>query len=196
MAAPSGAGKTSLVQALVNSLENIEVSVSHTTRPKRTHKEEGLHYFFVSQAEFEDMVTKDIFLEHAQVYGAYYGTSREWVLSKLRTGIDIILEIDWQGACQVKRHIPESTGIFVLPPSLDILSERLHARDQDSEQVIAQRMALARQEIRHCMDFDYWIVNDEFEKSLHQLSSIVTSMRLTKKQQMCRHRNLLAALGI
>src|SRR5579872_4599208 len=166
ISAPSGGGKTSLVHALLQSVPSLEVSISHTTRSARPGEKDGVDYYFVSDAEFADLVKQKVFLEHADVFGNAYGTSRQWVANKLKAGIDIILEIDWQGAQQIRKMMPDAIGIFVLPPSWQILEARLHERAQDDEAVIARRMTQARDEIAHCYEYDYLVVNDNFSKAL------------------------------
>src|SRR5579884_3074698 len=160
ISAPSGGGKTSLVKALTASMPNIIVSVSHTTRPKRPGEEDGVNYHFVDQAQFKKLLAEDLFLEHATVFGNYYGTSRRWVEEKLQAGIDVVLEIDWQGAQQVRKLMPKTVSIFILPPSREVLLERLQARDQDNKAVIAKRMAAASNEISHYHEYDYLVIND------------------------------------
>ncbi len=177
ISAPSGAGKTSLVRELVNRLDDICVSISFTTRAKRAGEKNGTDYHFVSRQQFEKMLVDNAFLEHANVFGNYYGTSKSWVEQKLVKGIDVILEIDWQGAKQVRRLVGESIGIFILPPSLQTLRERLVNRGQDSDAIIEQRMAQAVAEISHYAEFDYQVVNDDFEQALEQLITIVHAKR-------------------
>lgn len=178
IAAPSGTGKTSLVNALLKSMDNIKVSVSHTTRVKRPGEQDKINYYFVDETEFKKLVKENKFLEYALVHGHHYGTSRQWVEQQLKTGIDVILEIDWQGAQQVKRQFPESVSIFILPPSRAALEARLRERKQDSEAVIAKRLAEADNEITHSGEFDYLITNDIFAKALADLRAIVNKNRL------------------
>ncbi|MCP4700317.1 MAG: guanylate kinase [Gammaproteobacteria bacterium] len=178
VSAPSGAGKTSLVNALIENTSDIRASVSHTTRPPRPGEQNGVHYHFISQAEFEQMRAEENFLEHAQVFDNYYGTSRQWVRELLDAGTDVILEIDWQGARQVRTRQPDCVSIFILPPSRQALEERLRGRGQDSDAVIARRMRDAINEIRHHEDFDYLVVNDNFTTALTDLQAIVRSRRL------------------
>ena len=180
--APSGAGKTSLVQALVENVSNIAVSVSHTTRPMRPNEIDGENYFFISQPEFDRMVDDNVFLEHATVFGLSYGTSRDWVEKTLDAGIDVILEIDWQGAKQVKALFPNSVGIFILPPSRESLSERLHKRGQDAPDVIERRLKEATQEMQHAKDFDYTVINEDFATALSDLRAIFQARRLQVSQ--------------
>lgn len=194
LAAPSGAGKTSLSKALAASLTDLKISVSHTTRPQRPHDVEGRDYYFIDTAQFDSMVTHQQFLEYATVYGYYYGTSRAWVLSQLREGIDVILEIDWQGARQIKQHFSAAVSIFILPPSLSALQQRLMARGEDSDEVIADRMMAAHQELAHYHEFDYLVINDDFEVALTELQTIVYAHRLQLVPQQSRYQALLAEL--
>ncbi|HYF98420.1 MAG TPA: guanylate kinase [Coxiellaceae bacterium] len=194
IAAPSGAGKTSLVRALVQQIPKIKISVSYTTREPRPGDQEGVDYCFVSQDEFLRKVKENDFLEHAQVYGQYYGTSRSWVLEQLEAGIDVILEIDWQGAQQIHRLMPHSTSIFIVPPSIATLRERLVQRQQDHPEVIEQRLDLARSEIAHYLEFDYLVVNDDFEHALEDLVHIIRAGRLKSQNQTIRHAKLLGSL--
>lgn len=177
VAAPSGTGKTSLVQALVESVAGIEVSISYTTRPKRSQEVEGVNYFFVDDATFDGMVVKKLFLEHATVFRYQYGTCGQWVKERLAAGIDVILEIDWQGAALVKSHHPDAVGIFILPPSKAELSRRLRARQQDSDEVIGGRLAEAGLDVSHAKSFNYMIINDKFEDALVELQAVVQAQR-------------------
>lgn len=196
IAAPSGGGKTSLVRALVKQLPNIKVSVSFTTRHMRPGEEEGVDYCFVSVEQFEHMIAENVFLEHAQVYGHYYGTSKQWVKDQLDAGMDIVLEIDWQGAEQIRKLFPEQTvTIFILPPSFAILKQRLRDRRQDPPAVIAMRLREAEQDVIHSSDFDYLLVNDIFDNALHQLITIIKAERQGKPQKnLPRHEHLVQAL--
>ncbi len=194
VAAPSGAGKTSLVKSLVETTPGIVASVSHTTRPPRPGEQEGVHYYFVSLAAFEAMVAEGAFLEHAQVFGNRYGTSRATVLSKLQDGVDVILEIDWQGAQQARERMPGCLGIFILPPSRDALQQRLAGRGQDSVEVIEQRMAAALDELSHYAEFDYLVINDQFETALTELRAILIAQRQRRTAQLERHPELLQML--
>lgn len=194
VSAPSGAGKTSLVKALVSQCRDIRVSVSHTTRAMRPGERDGVNYHFVAPSTFAALVAEGVFLEHAQVFDHCYGTSRTWVEATLAQGVDVILEIDWQGAAQVRRQLPASVGIFIVPPALDVLRQRLQGRGQDDATVIAQRNAAAREEMAHCVEADYLIINDDFAVALAELTAVVTSQRLRVEAQMQRHRELLAAL--
>jgi guanylate kinase len=191
VSAPSGAGKTSLVNALIEHTKDIQVSVSHTTRPMRPGEVEGVNYHFVDVPAFTAMLGDAAFLEHAQVFGNYYGTSKHWVEETLAKGIDVILEIDWQGAAQVRRLMPETVGIFILPPSLETLQQRLNHRGQDNSETIERRLAEAREEISHFVETDYLVVNDNFDIALRDLQAVVLSRRLSLAKQQERHRALL-----
>lgn len=194
VSAPSGAGKTSLVSALVASMADVQVSVSHTTRAIRPGEQEGVNYHFVSQETFASMLAESEFLEHAQVFTNYYGTSKHWVAQALASGVDVILEIDWQGAAQVRRLMPEAVSVFILPPSRDTLRQRLCGRGQDSEAVIEARMAEARNEISHYVECQYLIVNDRFEQALAEFQALVHAERLKLSRQAQKHQSLLASL--
>lgn len=179
VAAPSGAGKTSLVNALVEQQTDVRLSVSHTTRAPREGEVNGQDYFFVSQDGFAQMRDANAFLESATVFDNSYGTSSETVLAQLQQGFDVILEIDWQGAEQVRRNFPDSTSIFILPPSKTSLEQRLRGRGKDNEDVIARRMSDAENEMSHYVEFDYVIVNDKFDVALAGLAAIITARRHT-----------------
>lgn len=194
ISAPSGAGKTSLVKRLIETTSGIAVSISHTTRPPRPGEQEGVHYHFVSLAAFEDMLKSNAFLESALVFGNRYGTSRAAVLTPLQTGHDVILEIDWQGAQQVRNQMPENASIFILPPSREALRQRLTGRGQDSVEVIDRRMAAALDELSHYAEFDYLVINDEFATALDELHAIVIAQRQRRAAQLQRRRELLQAL--
>ncbi len=194
IAAPSGTGKTSLVKAIVNSMPNITVSISHTTRPKRPAESHGVNYYFISETEFHEMISKNEFLEHAIVFDNLYGTSRKWVQETLAKGIDVILEIDWQGAQQIQHLFTDCISIFILPPSLQILAERLLHRNQDSSGVIQQRLADVREATSHIYEFDYVIMNDNFDKAVHDLKTIIEAGRLLQKCQAIQYEKLLAEL--
>lgn len=188
--APSGAGKTSLVKALLDKMDRIAVSVSHTTRAMRPGEQEGVHYHFVDVAEFKAMLSENVFLEYAQVFDNYYGTSAEVVRDMLRQGTDVILEIDWQGAEQVRQLFPECISVFILPPSKQVLEERLRKRGQDDESVIAKRLQGAAEEMQQWHQFDYLIVNDDFDVALEALSSLV----LAQRHRLVRQKTALAGL--
>lgn len=183
VSAPSGAGKTSLVKALLDSSSALRVSVSHTTRNKRPGEVDGVNYHFVDEAHFVAMLERTEFLEHARVFGNLYGTSQAWVEEQLAAGIDVILEIDWQGAQQVKRILPATRAIFILPPSRPTLLQRLTARGQDDDSIIDQRMAEAVEEMSHYIESDFLIVNDDFDVALSEFQAIIGSQRLTTEHQ-------------
>jgi guanylate kinase len=202
IAAPSGAGKSSLISALIekhkathpNLPDAVQLSISHTTRAPRPGETHGVEYYFVSREEFEDMIENKDFYEHAEVFGNYYGTSKAAIADKLHLGIDVFLDIDWQGARQVKRQNPNAIGIFILPPSKDALLTRLINRGQDSHEVIEGRMAQAVSEMSHYNEFDYIILNDQFEQALQQMSAIVEAQRATIYNQQMRHEPILVEL--
>jgi len=177
VAAPSGAGKSSLLISLLEHLEGVRVSVSHTTRAPRPGEVDGEHYNFVSVDDFKAMVARDAFIEHAEVFDNFYGTSREWVESQLQQGTDVILEIDWQGARLVRELFPKAVGVFILPPSRQALQARLKGRGQDSDEIIARRMRDAVSESSHYGEFDYLIVNDDFDTARQELASIIVANR-------------------
>lgn len=194
VAAPSGAGKTSLVKALTESLSDIQTSVSCTTRVARPREVDGVNYFFIDDAKFKAMINADEFLEYAEVFGHYKGTPKAWVDKKLAAGVDVVLEIDWQGAQSIRQLYPDSITVFVLPPSKQALEKRLYERDQDSPEVIAQRMAAAQSEMSHYREFDYLVVNDDFDQALKELQAIVGSAHLRLTPQARHHQGLLAEL--
>lgn len=191
ISAPSGGGKTSLVNAAVEDIPELEVSISHTTRSKRPGELDDRDYHFVSEPDFLELINKKAFLEHAKVFGYYYGTTQKWVEEKLRAGISVILEIDWQGAEQIKQKMPECVSIFIVPPSLSVLENRLLERGQDNPEVIAKRMSAARAEISHYGEFDYLVVNDAFSKALQELKAIIISQHLKLKFQQHKYAVLL-----
>lgn len=193
--APSGAGKTSLVNELLHQIKSLLVSVSHTTRPIRPGETNGKNYHFIDEDRFLSMLSNGDFLETADVYGYKYGTSSKWVSAELGRGNDVILEIDWQGAIQIKRQFPGSCSIFILPPSLEALIDRLKKRQQDDDETIARRMAQAKEVISHVKDADYAVVNDRFDETLNEVSSIIQSRRLKIEAQMVNLANLLANLA-
>jgi len=194
VAAPSGAGKSTLVNALLEREPAISLSVSHTTRPPRPGEQYGRHYYFVERAEFEREVAEGVFLEHAEVHGNLYGTSRAKVQALLAQGRDVLLEIDWQGAAQIRSSKPDCVGVFILPPSRAELERRLRGRGSDAPEVIERRLANSRGEIAHAHEFDYIIVNDRFEDALDELQSIVRAVRLRGTLQCRRHEALIAEL--
>ena len=180
VSAPSGAGKTSLLKALVESTDRICVSVSHTTRAPRPGETDGQHYHFVDTATFERMVAAGEFVEHARVFDNHYGTSAAAVTSELVAGRDVVLEIDWQGARQVRERFPEAVSVFILPPSVDELRRRLSARGQDAEEVVERRMRDALSELSHFDEYDYLVVNDRFEAALEDLRAVMRTQRLRR----------------
>ena len=194
VSAPSGAGKTSLVAALVARCPDLRVSVSHTTRAMRPGEQEGVNYHFVDEQGFQGMLEKTEFLEHARVFGNLYGTSRTWVEQQLAAGIDVILEIDWQGAQQVRRQMPETRAIFIVPPSREALEERLKTRGQDDAVIIATRMAQAEEEMSHYVETDYLVVNGDFQQALDELQSIIVCQRLGIGRQQEAQGDLLQGL--
>jgi len=193
IAAASGTGKTSLAEALSQSLDNIAVSISHTTRPIRANEKDQQHYFFVTIEEFASLIKQQAFLEHASVFGNYYGTSRQAVEEKLNLGIDVILDIDWQGARQVREKI-ECITIFLLPPSYTELRLRLEKRKREHSRLIEERLSAASSEISHYKEFDYVIINDKFENALLDLQAIVRSQRLRLKNQAIKYNSLIREL--
>ncbi|MCP4057004.1 MAG: guanylate kinase [Pseudoalteromonas sp.] len=194
LSAPSGAGKSSLITALLKKHADVKVSVSHTTRSPRPGEENAVHYHFVSADEFKALIAKDDFFEWAQVFDNYYGTSKQAIESQLDAGIDVFLDIDWQGAQQVREIMPSVQTIFILPPSKAELEQRLNNRGQDSAEVIAGRMAKAQSETSHYNEYDYVVVNDDFETALSNIETIVLAQRLTLKAQASRHHDLITNL--
>ncbi len=200
VAAPSGAGKSSLINALLVSAEkyallnSAELSVSHTTRAPREAEIDGTHYHFVSTETFEEMIEEDAFYEHARVFDNYYGTSKKAISDKLHQGVDVFLDIDWQGARQIKAINPAAIGIFILPPSIDILGSRLTSRGTDSEEVIRKRMSQAISEMSHAYEFDYILVNDDFDDTLDKFASVVKSKSLDTHKQRMRNATLFNQL--
>lgn len=194
VSAPSGAGKTSLVNALIRHNRELRVSVSHTTRPRRPGETDGVDYHFVDGETFQAMLGRTEFLEHAQVFGNLYGTSQKWVEQQLREGIDVILEIDWQGAQQVKQLMPLTQAIFILPPSRATLKQRLTARGQDDNAIIAARMAEAVEEMSHYVEGDYLVVNQDFDTALAELQAIISCQRLRTSRQQVELAQLLQDL--
>ena len=189
--APSGAGKTSLVSGLLQRDSNVKLSMSYTTRAPRQGEIDGVDYYFVARERFEEMIGAGEFLEHANVYGNFYGTSKRWIDESLAGDHDVLLEIDWQGARQVRRLFPSMTGIFILPPSLAELGRRLRSRGKDSPEAIERRMASAREEISHVLEFEYIIVNDSFDSALEDLFAIVRATRVSRAQQALRQIKLI-----
>lgn len=196
VAAPSGAGKSSLVNALLATDPDIMLSISCTTRPMRPGEENGKHYHFISVDEYHRLRDSNNLLESAEVHGNFYGTPAQPVQHALQSGHDVLLEIDWQGARQVRKHFPEAIGIFILPPSIEALEERLRKRGQDEDKVIARRLLAAGGEMAHVGEFQYAIINDDFDVALTQLQSIIQSSRLHTSAQAQRHAELFNQLGI
>ncbi|PKO90873.1 MAG: guanylate kinase [Betaproteobacteria bacterium HGW-Betaproteobacteria-1] len=194
VAAASGTGKTSLLSALLQNDSHIRLSISYTTRKPRPGEMDGVHYHFVDEAEFLRMLGEGDFLESAEVHGARYGTSQSRVEEALKAGDDLILEIDWQGAQQVRKQLPDAVGIFILPPSIDTLAHRLAYRGQDSMEVITRRLAAAREEISHVAEFDYVIINDNFQTALEDLRAVIRSQHLKRDQQLLKHQGLLNSM--
>ena len=201
IAAPSGCGKTSLVEALIKKTKNLCVSVSHTTRPPRPDEANGINYYFVSIDEFEEMIKQNAFVEHAMVFDNHYGSSSQLIKEKLDEGVDVILEIDWQGARQVKNNMPNSTSIFILPPSKEALLERLQQRAQDNDETINKRMSDAQNQMQHFNEFDYLIINDNFDSALNDLNLIICLLdkaserfSLSLSEQSKKHKKLLKKL--
>ncbi|MEO8442041.1 MAG: guanylate kinase [Betaproteobacteria bacterium] len=189
--APSGAGKTTLVAALLKADPGIRLSVSYTTRKPRGGEVNGREYHFVDTPKFQEMAAAGAFLESALVHGNHYGTSQPWINEQRAAGADILLEIDWQGAAQVRKMMPDVVGIFILPPSFEALVSRLHTRAQDPPDVIARRIAVARAEIGHVSEFNYVIINDKFDEAVLDLASIVRARRLLAASQLTRHSDLI-----
>jgi len=194
VAAPSGGGKTSLINALLEQDRQVKLSVSHTTRPPRPGERDGVHYHFVDQASFLNLVGQGAFLEHARVFDYYYGTGRMEVERQLKAGFDVLLDIDWQGARQIRASFPSCCGIFIIPPSLDVLRQRLIARGQDSKDVIQRRMRDAQSEISHWSEFDFIIINDVFDEALADMQSIIRHGKLKRPENEVQSREILAEL--
>jgi guanylate kinase len=196
VAAPSGAGKSTLVNALLKREGAIGLSISFTTRPPRPGEKNGEHYNFIDEAKFEQLRRQGEFLEYAEVHGNFYGTSKSWLATQMQAGRDVLLEIDWQGARQVRQHFPQAIGIFILPPSIQALEARLKLRGQDSESVIARRLLNAGSEMAHACEFNYVIVNDHFDVALDALHGIIRAARQRFGVQWARHSALLEELGV
>ncbi|MEH0667545.1 guanylate kinase [Vibrio scophthalmi] len=196
VSAPSGAGKSSLISAMLetNPTYAMKVSVSHTTRGMRPGEQDGVHYHFVQKEQFEALIEQGAFLEYAEVFGNYYGTSRPWIEQNLDKGIDVFLDIDWQGARQIREQMPQAKSLFILPPSNGELERRLNARGQDSEAVIAKRMAEAKSEISHYNEYDYVIINDDFDNALMDFKAIIRAERLKQDKQALKYKGMLDAL--
>lgn len=196
VSAPSGAGKSSLIQALLKTqpLYDTKVSISHTTRAIRPGEKNGEHYYFITESKFQQMIEHNDFLEYACVFGNYYGTSRAVIEEIINSGVDVFLDIDWQGAQQIRQKMPSARTIFILPPSKNELLRRLRGRGQDSEETINRRMEQAVAEIKHYSEYDYIIVNDDFNTALGDLQSIIRSERLRLERQVLRHNTLINKL--
>ena len=194
VAAPSGAGKSSIVNAVLERMPDMALSISYTSRTPRPGERHAEHYHFISKGEFERMIGAGEFFEYALVHGDYKGTARQSVLPQLGMGLDVLLEIDWQGARQVREQIPESRSIFILPPSRQALEIRMRNRGQDSEEVIAQRLSAAREEISHYREFDYVVVNEHFDQAVQEVASIFTAQRLRVGRQSLQHQALIQHL--
>ena len=195
ISAPSGAGKTSLVRALLQSDLNLSLSISHTTRPPRTGEINGCDYHFVTVETFKQMLLKGEFIESAEVYGNFYGTSQQWINQAIASGQDILLEIDCQGARQIQQIFPQAVSIFILPPSADALATRLKSRAQDNTDVIQKRLAAAREEISHIAEFDYIIINHQLDEALNDLICVIKAERLKKERQIAKHHKLINELS-
>ena len=194
VSAPSGAGKTSLVHALLQHNPHIDLSVSYTSRPARVGEIDGVHYHFVTREKFIAMQMRGEFLESAEVYGNFYGTSQTWITQEIAKGRDILLEIDWQGAQQVRKIFQKAINIFILPPSLAALRQRLTGRGTDHPDVIATRMAAAQVDVAHVAEFDYVIINDDLNHALQELNAVVLSAKLTCSRQLARYQPLINQL--
>ncbi len=194
VAAPSGAGKTTLVRLLLEQESSVHLSISYTTRGPRPGEQNGREYHFVDTVAFQAMIARHDFLEWAEVHGNFYGTSKTWIADQLAAGHDVLLEIDWQGAQQVRKIFPQAIGIFILPPSMEELTRRLTGRGTDSADVIARRLAAAQAEMRHVGEFDYVIINDQFAQALEELRAVVRASRLSFGVQRVRHATLFERL--
>ncbi len=194
ISAPSGAGKTSLVRALLDINPQIDLSVSYTTRAPRDGERDGEDYHFVSRDKFLAMAQRGEFLESAEVYANLYGTSQTWISQEIAKGRDILLEIDWQGAAQIRRLFPECVSVFVLPPSIVALEQRLKGRGKDADEVIARRLAAVSADVGHIAEFDYVIINDKLQEALRELEAVVLSARLKSAAQLSRHQALINQL--
>ena len=194
VSAASGAGKTSLLRALIEQDSGLAVSVSHTTRNPRSAERDGVDYHFVDDDQFVDLIDKNAFVEHAHVFDRRYGTSWAAIQLELEQGHDVLLEIDWQGARQVRERLLNVVSIFILPPSLAALEQRLRARNQDSDEVIARRMAAAVAEMQHCTEYDYLVVNDDFQQALTDLNAIIQARRLQLRRQLTAQAEIISAL--
>jgi len=194
VSAPSGAGKTSLLKQVIVELDSVQASVSHTTRPKREAEVDGVDYHFVDLDIFNELVESNAFFEHAEVFGNNYGTSKSSIADQLAKGIDVILEIDWQGARQIKEQLPKSRSIFILPPSKQELESRLTGRGQDNDEVIQGRMSSAIDEMSHYNEYDYLVINDDFDLAVAEINAIILAERLKLRLQKEKHAQLLCNL--
>lgn len=194
VSAPSGAGKTSLVNALLSSNKDIDLSISYTSRPPRPGEVNGVNYHFVSRETFLEMAARGDFLESAEVYGNFYGTSQSWIRDEIAKGRDILLEIDWQGAAQVRSTFPGAISVFILPPTLAALETRLKGRAQDSMEVIARRISAAREDVSHVAEFDYVIINDKLDAALQELNAVIVAAGLRRERQLVRQQALINQL--
>jgi len=194
ISAPSGVGKTSLVHALLDINPQISLSISYTTRNPRSGEHNGKDYHFVDRETFLAMAKRGEFMESAEVYGNYYGTSQTWISQENAKGNDVLLEIDWQGAAQVRRLFPDCVSIFILPPSMKALEQRLKGRGKDNAEVIAKRMAAVREDVAHVAEFDYVIINDNLDEALRELNAVILSARLAGSKQLSRYQNLINQL--
>lgn len=194
ISAPSGTGKTTLVKALTDSVPNLTVSISHTTRPQRPAETNGVNYYFINDAEFSRMIEHGDFFEYAQVFNHSYGTSKRWVEETLTKGLDVILEIDWQGSQQIQRLFPDCISIFILPPSLKALSDRLTSRNQDKPDIIKQRLADVREATSHVNEYNYIVLNDDFATAVEELKNIILTGRLSESRQSEKYAVLLKEL--
>ena len=192
--AASGTGKTSLSKELSKIIDNISISISYTTRQIRANEQDNQHYFFISKEEFEDLIKKNLLIEYTYIFGCYYGSSLNWIKKQLEAGIDVILNINWHGAIQIRKQL-ECISIFLLPPSIQALHHRLETRKRENEQIIAERLAAASSEIIHCTEFDYIIINDNFNNALQDLKSIIQSKRLLSKKQSIKYKTLIHDLS-
>ncbi len=194
ISAPSGAGKTSLINALVQHIGGVSISTSHTTRTKRSCEKNDVQYHFINKKLFLDMVFNNQFLEYAKVFGHYYGTSRAWVMKILASLEDVILEVDWQGAKQIRKKIPETVSIYILPPSKSRLTQQLNDRNQDNQSIIKMRMKQAKQEISHYDDYNYIVINEHFEEAVADLKCIIQANRLSLLSQSVKFKHIISKL--
>ena len=195
ISAPSGTGKTTLVKSVVDTLAHVTVSISHTTRAKRQGEMNGINYHFVDEAEFQHLIQSKDFLEYATIFHHHYGTSRRWVMETLAAGKDVILEIDWQGYEQIKKLFPHTIGIFILPPSLHALKERLMKREQNRPEIVAERLKDVNDTLSHLTEYHYIIINDDFQEASKELQIIITAGQLLQERQVERHPKLIAELS-